>query len=212
MKYTAIVVANGIGERMNLGYNKVYHKLQDGKTILRHAMNLFMCDEDCAQIIVVTSADDFKEYWNEFWPGKIMIVRGGKTRQDSVYNGVMAAKEDYVFIHDGARPYLEEKELNELKDSMSLHDACILAVPCKDTIKMVREDNIEETLEREKLYAAQTPQAFKRDLLVKCFDKAISDNFVGTDDSSLVERYSKVKVRIVIGSYNNIKITTTEDL
>lgn len=212
MKYAAIVVANGVGERMNLGYNKVYHKLKDGKTILRHAMNLFVLDEECTQIIVVTSADDFKASWDEFWPGKIMVVKGGETRQASVYNGIRVAKEDYVFIHDGARPYLEEKELNALKNSMLLHDACILAVPCKDTIKMVHEDNIEETLKREKLYAAQTPQAFKRDLLVKCFDKAIEDNYVGTDDSSLVERYSNVKVRIVIGSYNNIKITTTEDL
>lgn len=212
MNYSVIIVANGTGSRMNLGFNKVYAKLKDGKTILRHSLELFINDKECKDIIVVTSADDFHEAWDEFWPGKIMIARGGATRQESVFNGLEIAREDYVLVHDAARPYLEKNDLEALKDTLNNHEACILGVPCKDTIKKVKEGAIEETYIREELYAAQTPQAFKRELLVKCYKKAMEDNYLGTDDSSLVERYSKTKVKLVVGSYTNIKITTEDDL
>ena len=212
MKYSAIIVANGSGSRMNLGFNKVYAKLKDKKTIIRHSLNLFMLDKDCTEIIVVSSPSDFHASWQEYWPGKIVLVRGGATRQESVYEGLFIAKEDYVLIHDGARPYLEEKELEAIKASLKNHDACVLCVPCKDTIKRVKDNNIEETYPREELYAAQTPQAFERNLFLKCFDKAIEDNYIGTDDSSLVERYGKTKVKMIVGSYRNIKITTEDDL
>ena len=212
MKYSVIIVANGIGSRMNLGYNKAYLKLDDDRTILRHSMDLFMNDEECKEIIVVTSADDFYASWKEFWSGNILIARGGKTRQESVYNGLFVAREDYVLVHDAARPYLELEDLEALKEALKNNDGAVLCVPCKDTIKKVSDTYIEETYKREELYQAQTPQGFKRELLLECFNKAIEDNYVGTDDSSLVEKYSNTKVKLVVGSYNNIKITTEEDL
>ena len=214
MKYTAVIVAAGSGTRMKLGYNKVYAKMQDGRTILAHTMDVFKADPDCIQIVVVTEAlHYYHETENERWPGLITIARGGKTRQESVYNGVIAALGDYVMIHDGARPYLDAEILDRIKRVLPRNKAVLTAVPCKDTIKQTDPKGyVVSTYERSTLCAAQTPQAFKTELLLDCLHKAKKAGFTGTDDCSVVEAFSDVRIRIVEGSYANIKITTPEDL
>ena len=115
-------------------------------------------------------------------------------------------------VHDGARPYLSGKELSALKQAMKTEQAACLAVAVKDTIKQIRGDYILHTPLRKTLVAAQTPQAFKTELLFSCMQKAIESGYAGTDDCSLVERFSDARIRLVKGSYANRKITTPEDL
>ncbi len=211
MNYSALICAAGSGTRMHLGYNKVYAKLPSGSTILDATISMFEKDEDCTQIVVVTDPDAFEEY-HVSSSNKIVVVDGGATRQESVYHGLLAVSNEYVMIHDGARPYLTQQSLEDLKITLQKEDACLLMVPCKDTIKKVINGYVETTYDRSTLMNAQTPQAFRTSLIIECTKKAIQDNFVGTDDASLVEKYSDVKVKVVEGSYSNIKITTIEDL
>ena len=212
MKYSTVIVAAGKGERMKLGFNKVYAKLEDGRTILENAMDIFLADEDCVQIVLVTDAMDYYHNVKGRWPGEIMLVRGGDTRQQSVSNGLDAVIGEYVMIHDGARPFLDRESLQRLKVTLETEDAALLCVPCKDTIKVVHDGYITETPDRSTLMNAQTPQAFRTELLRKCMDQAARDGWTGTDDTSLVERYSATKVKAVMGSYANIKITVPEDM
>ncbi len=211
MEYSAVIVAAGSGARMNLGYNKVYYKI-NGVPILQMAMSLFIWDEDCKQIVVVTDNRDYHEHIKENASGKIMIAKGGETRQDSVANGLEAVISDKVMIHDGARPYLDEETLMAVKRELEQEEAVCVMVPCTDTIKRVEGDYIVETIPRVELRAAQTPQAFSTDLIRSCMKKAQEDHYVGTDDCSLVEKYSDVKIKIVEGTFENKKITTMEDL
>ncbi len=213
MKYTALIVAAGSGTRMKLGYNKVYALMRDGRTILNHTMDIFRADKDCIQIVVVTEALTFYQNMEGSWPGMITIAKGGKTRQESVKNGLQAVLADYVMVHDGARPYLDEKSLKRIKKALKENDAVLLSVPCKDTIKKIDEDGyIEMTYDRSTLCAAQTPQAFRTELLTECMRRAEEAGFTGTDDCSLVEAFSDTRVKTVEGSYANIKITTPEDM
>ena len=198
---------------MKLGYNKVYAKMRDGRTILNHTMDVFRADKDCIQIVVVTESLAYYQNVEGDWPGLITLAKGGKTRQESVRNGLLAAIGEYVMIHDGARPYLDQKSLKRIKKALKTDDAVLLMVPCKDTIKKIdAEGYVELTYDRSTLAAAQTPQAFKTSLLMECMAKAEQAKFTGTDDCSLVEAFSDVRVRTVEGSYANIKITTPEDM
>ena len=211
MKYTALIVAAGSGTRLGLGYNKAYYRLDD-RTILEHSMRLFLEDPDCEEIVVVT---DGETYYRETGPeteGRIVIAEGGSTRQESVWNGLQAVISDTVLIHDGARPYLSSECLERLKTAMETEDAACLAVPCKDTIKLSGDGYFTETLPREKLMSAQTPQAFRTELILNAMNQAMKDGFLGTDDCSVAEKYTDVRIRAVEGSYANIKITTVEDL
>ena len=210
--YTALIVAAGSGSRMGLGYNKAYYRMEDGRTILEHTMDCFLNDPDCREIVVVTDSEDYYRNTGKDTIGKIVIVQGGASREDSVWNGMKAVLCDTVFVHDGARPFLPETCLKELKQVMEREDAACLMVPCKDTIKVVAEGRIEKTLERSTLMAAQTPQAFRTELLMECMEKARAAGFEATDDCSIVEAFSDVKIAVVEGSYANRKITTVEDL
>ena len=212
MKYSTILVAAGRGERMKLGFNKVYARLDDGRTILEHAMDVFLNDEDCVQITVVTEADDYYHNVKGFWPGRITLTKGGATRQESVANGLDTVIAEYVMIHDGARPFLDKESLQRLKNAMETEQAALLCVPMKDTVKVVIDGYVTDTPDRSTLMSAQTPQAFRTSLLEECMARAFADGFTGTDDTSLIERYSDVKVKAVEGSYGNLKITTPEDL
>lgn len=212
LDYTALIVAAGAGTRMGLGYNKAYYRMADGKTILEHTMDCFLQDEDCKEVVVVTDSEDFYHALGPDTIGKIVVVQGGASREESVWNGMKAVLCDTVFVHDGARPFLPQECLGALKQVMETEDAACLMVPCKDTIKVVADGRIEKTLPRSTLMAAQTPQAFRTELLMDCMEKARRDGFEVTDDCSIVEAYSDVKIAVVEGSYANRKITTVEDL
>lgn len=143
----------------------------------------------------------------------VKIAAGGKERQDSVLNGLRSAGQgwDYVVVHDGARPLVTPVIIEKTVKAAFETGATIAAVRVKDTIKEVADGKVKRTVPRESLWSVQTPQAFRYDILQRAFESAIKDGFSGTDESSLVERIGE-EVSIVEGSYENIKITTPEDM
>ena len=202
MNYSAIVLCAGKGSRSGLTYNKMLYRFKN-KTVYEMTMDIFLNDERCKQL------DDLKKLISS---KKIDYVFGGKERQDSVYNGLQVVKEDYVLIHDGARPYLKKENIDDILECLNKNNACLLVVPVKDTIKVCMDGNIVKTLPREQLVQAQTPQAFKTELIKRCYQKGKDQNYIATDDASLVEYFENIEVKAVLGSYSNIKITTPDDL
>lgn len=211
MNYSAIVLCAGKGSRSGLTYNKMLYRFKN-KTVYEMTMEIFLNDERCKQIVVVTKEEELDDLKKLISSKKIDYVFGGKERQDSVYNGLQVVKEDYVLIHDGARPYLKKENIDDILECLNKNDACLLIVPVKDTIKVCIDGNIVKTLPREQLVQAQTPQAFKTELIKRCYQKGKDENYIATDDASLVEYFENTEVKAVLGSYSNIKITTPDDL
>ena len=212
MRYSALVLAAGSGQRMKLGYNKVFYELENGKTVLDQALLVFKEDDRCKQIVLVCSTNDIVRISSQYVSGKVVVVLGGATRQESVYNGLKAVHEENVLIHDGARPWISKKNVDALLEKLAEHPACILMVPAKDTVKVVEKGIIKETLQRERLWLAQTPQAFDTRLIISCYKRAMDLGIQATDDAQVVELTCDMPVLCVKGSYDNIKITTKEDL
>ena len=218
MKISVIVCAAGIGKRMNSVIAKQYLELK-GKSILAHTLDRFENSNDIDDIVIVTGKDDIdfvqKNIVDKYAYKKVInIVAGGAERQNSVYNGLnaLSSDTDIVLVHDGVRPFVNSDDIHNIVEETKKYKACVLGVKVKDTIKMSDDDGyITSTPERSKLWCAYTPQAFDYDILKKAYTKAFEDNILGTDDSMLVERLG-IKVKMVHGSYNNIKITTPEDL
>ncbi|GIN42171.1 2-C-methyl-D-erythritol 4-phosphate cytidylyltransferase [Heyndrickxia oleronia] len=215
MDYQVIIPAAGQGKRMGAGKNKLFLQLQNQPIIL-HTINVFLHDKDCKGIILVVQPDDEAEFEGMLdtlpLKEKITIVYGGSERQYSVYNGLLAAQNaEIVLVHDGARPFIHLEMVHQLVASAYEAGAAIAAVPVKDTIKKVNNNQVTETIERKSLWQVQTPQAFRFDLLFQAHQQAKQDHYLGTDESSLVERIN-YPVHIVTGSYDNIKLTTPEDL
>lgn len=218
-KVSAIIVAGGSGKRMGMSIKKQYILLNE-KEVLAHTIEKF---NECAcidEIIVVVSKEEIestrKNIIEKYGYQKVtQVVAGGKERQDSVYNGLMNTDDEtkYVMIHDGARPFIKEETINKALETVMEKKACVVAVPVKDTIKVVDNASkvIEHTPSRETLWSVQTPQCFDKQMLMSAYQFANEANLTVTDDSMLVEAYGK-KVYIVEGDYTNIKITTKEDL
>lgn len=218
MKNSVIIVAAGTGKRMKSVIAKQYIELK-GRTILSYTVETFNKSEYIDEIILVTSKEaiDFvrKEIVLKYGFDKVKaVVEGGAERQNSVYNGLQAVSADcdVVLIHDGVRPFVADKYISELESIAMEYGACVLGVPVKDTIKICDERGyIIDTPERATLWLAQTPQCFKYDVIMRAYDAATAQGYYGTDDSMLVERMG-TKIKMVKGDYNNIKITTPEDL
>ena len=203
MKYDAIIVASGKGQRANLGYNKVFYKLKDGRSVLDCSIEKFENDPDCYKIIVVTNP----EYFHEVKGMKAVAVEGGNERRDSVYNGLKKVESEYVLIHDGARPYLNIEALNDLKEKLENNDCVVLGKIATDTIKIIEGETVVETIDRNRVFQAETPQGFKSQLIKDAYENCADINF--TDDCSLVESLG-YKVVIVIDNYDNRKLTKEE--
>lgn len=215
---SVIVAAAGMSNRMRSSINKQFIAINN-KAVLAHTLEKFEKCKYVDEIIVVAKEDEIdyckREIVKRYNFKKVTkVVRGGKERQDSVYNGLLALDErcNIVLTHDGARPFVKVKNIEDGIIGVTKYDACIIGVPVKDTIKIVDTlDNVENTPDRSYIWAAQTPQCFWKDILLKAYKKAIEDGFVGTDDGMLVERL-EINVKMIEGSYENIKITTPEDL
>lgn len=211
MKYSLILLCAGSGKRTGLKYNKIFYQI-DGKTVYEKNISHFLEDERCQQIIVVTKESEKDDLQKLVQDARIEYVYGGKERQDSVYEGLQKVREDYVFIHDGARPFVTKESIDDLVNCLKENAAGLLMVPCKDTIKEVKDGYVVKTLKREALMQAQTPQVFQTSLIKEAYQKAKDDNYQATDDSQLFERYIDLPIQAVLGDYGNIKITTQEDL
>lgn len=218
MKTTAIVLAAGSGKRMNSKVHKQYLMLS-GKPVLYYALKAFE-ESNITDIVLVTGHGETeycrRELVEKYAFTKVTaIVDGGKERYHSVYEGLKAAKgTDYVLIHDGARPFVDEKLIARLIDTVKECQACVAAVPVKDTIKIADGDGfVKETPDRSLLWQIQTPQAFFYPLILDAYEKMFARGEVSvTDDSMVLEQMTEHKVKLVQGSYQNLKITTPEDL
>lgn len=217
-RVSAIVLSAGKGKRMNSDISKQYMEF-NGKPIIYYTIEAFM-QSKVDEIIIVTGKDDIAYVDTEILKkygltSKIRIVAGGKERFDSSYNGILAAKDSrYVLIHDGARPCITTDKINEIIDSVKKYNACIVGVPVKDTIKKINEEGvIVDTPARETLWQVQTPQAFDRVSIISAYEKMYKEGTEGiTDDAMVMERFSDKKVKMIMGDYSNIKVTTPEDM
>ncbi|MDR0690855.1 MAG: 2-C-methyl-D-erythritol 4-phosphate cytidylyltransferase [Streptococcaceae bacterium] len=217
MRYTLILLAAGKGSRMSADKNKIFIKFR-GVPIIKSVVKLFLNDQDCKRILIVTKKSEERRLrilLNDLDDYKVEFVIGGKERQDSVYNATqMLEDEKFVMIHDAARAFITSKEIAKLKQALENSKVALLGVLTKDTIKQVdNSENVVATIPRKNLYQAQTPQAFHADVLKEVQSKAYQEGFVGTDDVSLVEKFlPNETIKMVMGSYENIKITTPFDL
>lgn len=219
MKCTAIVLAAGQGKRMNSKVQKQFLCIQN-HPVLYYSLN---CFEKCpwiTDIILVTGVTEIgyckEEIVQKYGFKKVSaIVAGGKERYHSVFNGLKACNQtDYVFIHDGARPFLTQQILERGLECVKNWDACAAGMPSKDTVKIVNEKGVVvSTPERKYVWNVQTPQIFEYTLVMDSYQRALNEECSGiTDDAMVVEQYGDHEVILFEGSYENIKITTPEDL
>lgn len=223
-KTTAVVLAAGRGKRMQSDISKQY-LLLNGKPLLYYALKTFQ-DSFIDEIVLVTGAGEEAYCKSEIverygFTKVVSIVTGGEERYHSVANGLAAVSgEGYVFIHDGARPFVNEEILKRAYDAVKDHKACVAGMPVKDTIKVVDEKQYAiRTPNRESLWQMQTPQVFTLELVKEAYSRLIAEEqeikeqgISITDDAMVVETFMKHPVKLVKGSYKNIKITTPEDL
>jgi 2-C-methyl-D-erythritol 4-phosphate cytidylyltransferase len=219
MKVIALVPAAGMGKRMGAEINKQYLLLA-GRPILAHTLQVFEDAPFVDDIYVIVPEAEIpycREHVVEAHGlAKVrQIVSGGAERQHSVMNGLKAmtgaGDDDVVLIHDGVRPFVPVRVLERVVEVARIHDGALAAVPVKDTIKVVMDGIVKATPPRENLWQAQTPQAFRYQVIMAAHEIAEAERYPGTDDAALVEWIGK-EVHIVMGDYRNIKITTPEDL
>lgn len=215
MNYQVIIPAAGLGKRMGAGKNKLLLDL-NGVPVLIHTLLVFEADEACDGIVLAISPsdeDEINRLIGHFNIHKVIaLIPGGKERQDSVYNALVSRTTDgIILVHDAARPFIETQSIHEVTAAAGAYGAAVIGVPVKDTIKKVQGNIIVETVERSSLWSVQTPQAFRVSVLMEAHRLAQRDGFLGTDEASLVERLP-YEIKMVEGSYDNIKLTTPEDL
>lgn len=207
---TAIIPAAGSSRRMNSSINKQFMSIAGQPVLTRTLLSLVEVVDDF--IIVARCGEEEQcRIAAQGIPKNCIIVTGGETRQESVFNGLMLAKGEFVLIHDGNRPLTSPKLIQRVVEAAKVHNAAIPAVPVVDTIKEISAGRVKSTLPRHLLQAVQTPQVFQRELLLRSYQYAIDSSIAGTDDASLVEAMG-CPVAVVEGERTNIKITTPGDI
>lgn len=217
-KVTVLIPAAGMGRRMGKAVAKQFLPLGD-KPMLAHTLLAFQRAAEIDEIIPILSKEDMesclRDIIEQYHITKVKtLVVGGKERQDSVMNGLMKLDKDasVVLVHDGVRPFVTAEMIRESVELAKKGECVVVGVPLKDTIKEVDDKGlVRHTLERSRLWAIQTPQAFPFKALKRAYEESYQHRIFGTDDAMLVERAGG-KVRVIMGSYENIKITTPGDL
>ena len=217
-KIAAVCLAAGQGKRMESKVQKQYLLIQD-KPVLYYALKAFQ-DSPVEDVVLVVGAGEEeyckKEIVDQYGFSKVKaVVAGGKERYHSVHHGLQAVEEaDYAFIHDGARPFVDNDMIERAYEAVKEHKACVIGMPVKDTIKIADENGFaSQTPDRKKVWQVQTPQTFEFQLIKDAYSRLLEEEPEGiTDDAMVVETMTDCKVKLVEGSYRNIKITTPEDL
>lgn len=224
MKVACILPSAGLGIRMRptspekTGTSRKQFMLLDGSPILMHTVRKFLACPLIGEIFISLRQEDLEwvgQYLEKEKPAKpVHVVEGGDNRQQSVENALVRISDDtdLVAVHDAVRPFIDQEILRHVITEAHQTGAAIVGIVPVDTVKQVHLTKVRATLPREWLVLTQTPQVFRLDLLREAFAKAREDNFVGTDESSLVERLEKAEVTVVLGSDRNIKITKPSDM
>lgn len=216
----AIILAAGNSKRM-IGIDKIFFKIKR-KPLIFYTIRVFEKHPEIKKIVLVVKRSDFKKFFSLIRNYKIKkvltIIEGGKERQDSAFNGLKILEKfgakagDLILFHNGANPLVSQNEISAVIKAARKYQAALLGQPAKDTIKEINKDGIlVKTIDRKKIFLAQTPQVIEYNLAKLAFEKASKENFRGTDDVSLVERLGR-KVKTVPCSSKNLKVTTREDL
>jgi 2-C-methyl-D-erythritol 4-phosphate cytidylyltransferase len=224
VKVSVIIPAAGLGTRMGRtapekeGISRKQFMLLSGSPILVHTIRKFVSAPSVAEIVVALRPDDM-EWANELFHKEglqhiVRTVAGGESRQQSVENALasIGADMELVAVHDAVRPFVERDLIEKVIAEAAQAGAAIVGIVPVDTVKQVHRTKVRATLPRERLILTQTPQVFRLELLRQAFEKAREDVFIGTDESSLVERLEKVEVSVVLGNDRNIKITKPTDM
>lgn len=217
MNVSVILPAAGLGTRMGKTAKKQFLQLE-GAPILVHTLRRFAGIENVKEIIVACRPEDMDDVraMVELSPvaAKVRLVEGGDSRQESVEHALSTVADDVelVAVHDAVRPFADEAMIRKVIEDAAQHGAAIVGIVPVDTVKQVHLAKIQSTIQRDRLVLAQTPQVFQTALLKRAFEKAREDGFIGTDESSLVERLDAIEVHVVPGSDRNIKITRPTDL
>ncbi len=224
MKVSVIIPAAGLGTRMGRtapekeGISRKQFMLLSGSPILVHTIRKFVSAPSVAEIVVALRPDDL-QWANELFQKEglgniVRTVAGGESRQQSVENALASIGKDIqlVAVHDAVRPFIEQELIEKVIAEASESGAAIVGIVPVDTVKQVHRNKVRATLPRERMILTQTPQVFRLELLREAFAKAREDAFLGTDESSLVERLENVEVSVVLGSDRNIKITKPTDM
>jgi 2-C-methyl-D-erythritol 4-phosphate cytidylyltransferase len=224
MKAAVILPAAGLGTRMGhgsaerTGTSRKQFMLLDGSPILLHTIRKFVACPPVGEIVVALRHEDMDWFADllrqEALSTPVRLVEGGDSRQESVRNALAAldSDTDLVVVHDAVRPFIDRATIEKVIEEAASSGAAIVGIVPVDTVKQVRKNKIRATLPREHLTLAQTPQVFRYALLKQAFEKAREDDFIGTDESSLVEHLEEVEVSVVLGSDRNIKITKPSDM
>ena len=222
----AIVLAGGQGKRMGTKIQKQYLDIS-GKPLIYYSLHDFEQSQIIDEVVLVVGSgqvDYVRENVVEFYHfTKVScIVEGGKERYDSVWSGLKAMKErrdvqkekEFVFIHDCARPFVDEEMLKRAYESVEKYSACVVGVPSKDTVKLSDDKGYAaDTPDRSRVWIVQTPQVFEKDLIIEAYSRFMMEDCIqATDDAMVVEREMDIPVKLIMGSYENIKVTTAEDL
>jgi len=224
MKVSVIIPAAGLGTRMGRGTaeksgtSRKQFMLLNGEPILLHTVRKFAASPRISEIVIALRTEDVE--WasdlmdRQRFAKTVRVVEGGDSRQQSVENalGTLAPDTDLVAVHDAVRPFIDLETIDKVIDAAAEAGAAIVGIIPVDTVKQVHLNKIRQTISRERLVLAQTPQVFQLDLLREAFARASADQFIGTDEASLVERLERVEVSVVLGSDRNIKITKPTDM
>ena len=206
--FSVIITAGGTSSRFG-NTNKLLEKI-NGKAVIEHTVNKFLSVDCIDDIVIPANSAIFDKLNKLFTNNKIKIIKGGNTRQESVHNGLSSIKNEYVLIHDGARPLVTSDIITKTINATLKYNAVSVMTKTTDTIKEVDENGrIIRTIDRSKLYNTQTPQGFKTSIIKEAHEKLLKSNY--TDDCSMLEEFG-IPVYIVNGSYTNIKITVKNDL
>ncbi len=211
MKFSVIILAAGSGVRTGYDFNKILLEI-NGKKVLDYSIDFFKDYEKCHEIILVCSDRDFNYMYERYSKVVAHIILGGDSRQESVYKGLLSAKNSYILIHDSARPFINSNAIDRLLIDLPTSKATTLAVYVTDSIVKTNGNRLGNALDRSKLLSIQTPQAFSRDLLMNAHKKAIKANYLATDDTDLIAKFTTVTPSFVEGDYRSIKLTTKHDV
>lgn len=224
MKVSVIIPAAGLGTRMGRsapekeGISRKQFMLLNGSPILIHTIRKFVRAPSVTEIVVALRSDDLawaaELFKAQGLANSVHVVEGGETRQQSVENALAAISDDtdLVAVHDAVRPFVSRETIEKVILEAKETGAAIVGIVPVDTVKQVHRNKVRATLPRERLVLTQTPQVFRLSLLREAFEKARQDLFIGTDESSLVERLERVEVSVVLGTDRNIKITKPSDM
>lgn len=205
--FDCILLMAGSGKRANLGYNKIKYEINN-KALYEYSLELFLSLDELSKIVMVVSNEEYAEF-TKYQSDRIKVVKGGKERQDSVKEGLKECSEEVVLVHDGARPNITKEEVLQVYEAALENHASVLAVPCVNAIKEVKDGLVTKSLDRSAVWCMQTPQGANRQMLEEALKQI---DYLIYDDIQALEIVYGIKAKIVLGRQENIKVTNKMDL